>query len=195
MQNNYSKEMKSASTKTWQHVTRDYNVATHGTLEATVPIPAPGKRVQGILRGSGLRATGPRVLAQPWPLATYSPDQDVNQVERPPKVWQLGQGATLDLLGSRNEDNVPPNNTTASGKFVQGKVQESLLQALRGATQEKKTNNGGSEEQCDQFWQSGANNHREVWADQFFDEEEEYFSSMSNYTAGQFDPDYQLMGG
>ena len=34
-----------------------------------------------------------------------------------------------------------------------------------------------------------------MWADQFFDEEEEYFSSMSNYTAGQFDPNYQLMGG
>ena len=34
-----------------------------------------------------------------------------------------------------------------------------------------------------------------MWADQFFDEEEEYFSSMSNYTAGQFGPDYQLMGG
>ena len=34
-----------------------------------------------------------------------------------------------------------------------------------------------------------------MWADQLFDDKEEYFSSMSNYIAGQFDPDYQLKGG
>ena len=34
-----------------------------------------------------------------------------------------------------------------------------------------------------------------MWADQFFDEEDEYFNSMSTYTAGQFNPNYQLMGG
>ena len=74
---------------------------------------------------------------RPWLLVTYAPDQDVNQDGRLPQIWQLSQGTTLDLLGSGNEDNASPNNTTASGKFVQGKVQESLSQAICGATQDK----------------------------------------------------------
>ena len=42
---------------------------------------------------------------------------------------------------------------TASRKFVQGEVQESLSQALHGTTQDKiDIASGGSKEQCDQFW-------------------------------------------
>ena len=196
-QNDYSKEMKSTSTETWQHVTKHFNVTTNGTSERTVPIPASDKRVQQILRGSGLCATEPCILAQPWPLATYTPDQDVIQNGCLPQIWHSSHGTTLDLLGNGNDKNIAPtNNTTASRKFVQGEVREELSQTLHGATWNKiDTVSRGSEEQVDQFWQSGANNHGEVWADQFFDEEEEYFNSMSTHTAGQFDPDYQLMGG
>lgn len=66
--------MKSAFSKTWQNVTKDFSVTTNGTLERMVPIPAPNKRDQQIFRGNGLRAIKPRVLAMLWPLATYTPN-------------------------------------------------------------------------------------------------------------------------
>ena len=74
--------------------------------------------------------------------------------------------------------NQEPTTTVKCGQIsslmimrLEGEVQESLSQAFRGATQDKiDTVSVGSEEQVDQFWQSGANDHREVWADQFFDD-------------------------
>ena len=125
-----------------------------------LPITAPDKQVQRILRGSVPKATEPHI-----PLLCRDHKQPIGKI----KWWDW--------------------------KFVQGEVQEKPLQTLHGATQKKiDTVSGGSEKQVDQFWQSRANKHREVWADWYLDEEEVYFNSMSTYAAGQFNPDYQLMG-
>ena len=93
--------------------------------------------------------------------------------------------------------NAPVYNRAATAQCVQGEVREEPLITLQGATQGKLsiTKSAGNEEQVEQFWRTGSNNHYQAWADQFFSEKEEYLYSMSSYTAGHFNPDHQLMGG
>ena len=119
----------------------------------TVSIPAPDKRVQRIFRGGGHRAIEPRVLAMPWPLATYTPDWDVVQDGCLTKVWQLSQGTILDLLGTN--EIAPSYNTTTTIEYVQSEVWEKLSQKLHGATQEKvDTLSVGSENKLNSFGKS-----------------------------------------
>ena len=52
-----------------------------------------------------------------------------------------------------------------------------------------------SEGTADQFWQTQANNQRGVWTNQFLEEGDEYFASMSSYMTNQFNPEFQLVSG
>ena len=53
----------------------------------------------------------------------------------------------------------------------------------------------GSDGTTDQFWQAGAKDHMRMWTDQFLEEGDEYFSSMSSFMTNQFNPEFQFMSG
>ena len=53
----------------------------------------------------------------------------------------------------------------------------------------------GSDGTVGQFWQTGAKDHIGMWTDQFLEEGDEYYYSMSSFKTNQFDPEFQLMGG
>ena len=88
-----------------------------------------------------------------------------------------------------------PIEGLASLKSNLGEVKRVSIATLdQGATKQPTTmvlDVLGSEGTADQFWQTGAKDHKGMWTDQFLEEGDEYFSSMSSFKTNQFNPEFQ----
>jgi len=77
------------------------------------------------------------------------------------------------------------------------RVSHGLRVTEKGATSEFSYMVQGSDGTVDQFLANGrkAKDHMVMWPDEFLEEGDDYFSSMSSFMTNQFNPEFQFMSG